>query len=88
LPQDDGPLRIAVNGCRKTKVSFLLILYGDCSVSTPFCGGGGGGGGIFRPAAAAVVAVYFPSTAVAAVVYSPPVAAVADTYECSADMDG
>jgi hypothetical protein len=25
LPQDDGPLRIAVNGCRKTKVSFLLI---------------------------------------------------------------
>ena len=57
LPQDDGPLRIAVNGCRKTKANSLLILYGDYSVSTPFCGGGGGcgafpscgggGGGIF-----------------------------------------
>jgi hypothetical protein len=35
-----------------------------------------------------VAVVYFPSTVVAAVVYSPPVAAVADTHECSADMHG
>jgi hypothetical protein len=41
LSQDNGPLMIAVNGCRKAKASSLLILYGNCSVSTPFCGGGG-----------------------------------------------
>jgi hypothetical protein len=93
LPQDDGPLRIAMNECRKTKAYSLLIIYGDCSVSTPICGGGGGGifpscggGGIF-PSCGGGGGIS-PSCGGGGRVYSPPTAAVADTHECSADMDG
>jgi hypothetical protein len=77
LPQDDGPLRIAVNGCRKTSF-FPLTVYGDCSVSTPFCGGGGGGGGIFPSCGGGI----FPGGG------GGIFPAAADTHACSADMDG